>query len=284
MFLLVALLATAATAADGAAPGDADPEPAADLSARPGTHAGETRCAACHTTGDWRAVTFDHGRTGFSLTGRHAGARCTGCHPGGDFQGPVPRACAACHRDVHAGRLGTWCDRCHETTAWRQEPAGVEAHRRTAFPLTGRHALLPCEACHGDRRDRAFSRPTPRCLGCHEVDYGARATAAGVDHAAAGFGEDCRRCHGAWRFSPGSYPEHAACFQIASGPHAGIACRQCHVAGLPPIPAGGALGCATDTADCLRCHGLPGIQERHAGVAGFQPFNRRCYECHRFAG
>jgi hypothetical protein len=246
-------------------------------------HAGETRCAACHTTAGWSDVAFLHDRTGFPLTGRHKEIPCADCHRGDDFSRAVARACVACHRDVHRGRLGTRCDGCHDAGGWGNEPFGAEAHRRTGFPLTGRHALLPCEECHGDRRDRSFGRANPRCIGCHEADYSLRTAAAGVDHVAFGFGEDCRSCHGTWRFSPADFGAHEACFQIARGPHAGISCRDCHDAGLPPMTAG-AFSCGSDTADCLRCHSMPGIQAKHSGVAGFQPFNRRCYECHRFSG
>jgi hypothetical protein len=272
--LLAAALSTGATA----------PFPAVDASLARGAGAVDTRCASCHTTADWREVTFAHDRTGFPLTGRHREIACGACHPDSGFGQPLPTACAPCHRDVHLGRMGTGCGRCHDTSSWRPEEATLpEAHRQTAFPLLGRHAVLPCEECHGDRRDRAFDRPSPRCIGCHEADFGLRAAAAGVDHALAGFSQDCRRCHGPWRFSPAAWPEHDACFQISRGPHAGIACRDCHDAGLPPFTPG-ALSCASDSADCLRCHSMPGIQSDHSGVAGFQPANRRCYECHRFAG
>ena len=143
---------------------------------------------------------------------------------------------------------------------------------------------MACESCHGDRRDRAFARATPRCIGCHEQDYLLRTAAAGIDHAAVGFGEDCGQCHGTWSFAEATFGEHDHCFQISRGPHAGIACRGCHDAGLPAVVPGAAFSCATDTADCLRCHTMPGIQAKHSGVAGFQPANRRCYECHRFSG
>jgi hypothetical protein len=253
---------------------------APDLSARPGPHGAETNCAACHVAAGWKQVRFDHERTGFPLTGRHQQVTCQACHPGGDFQKPVARACAACHRDVHGGGMGSRCDRCHDTASFHEPGFGPESHRRTAFPLTGRHALLPCEACHGDKRDRTFSRPAVRCEACHQADL-ARATAAGTDHAAAGFTGDCRTCHGTWRFSPSTFPAHEQCFAIRGGPHAGIACKDCHTT-VPPV-ASATLSCTSGTADCLRCHRSPEIDQRHAGVPGFVASNGRCYECHRFA-
>ncbi len=265
--------------------------PGPDLAVRPpgvvGHVCGETRCAFCHTADGWKKVTFSHDKTGFPLTGRHRDVTCAACHQGGDFAKPVPRACAACHRDVHAQRLGQRCDRCHDTGTFKQASFGPEQHRRTAFPLTGRHAAIPCEECHGDRRDRAFARPVSQCLGCHQQDFD-RTTLDPrlLNHQVAGFGTDCRGCHGAWRFYPGTFPAHQACFDIKAGPHAGIACRDCHTGGIPPLVAGQVLTCApvpaaVAPADCMHCHGNPASD--HAGVAGYQPSNPRCYECHRFS-
>ena len=44
-----------------------------------------------------QSADFDHLRTGFPLTDRHAQARCESCHQNGIFQG-TPRDCASCHR------------------------------------------------------------------------------------------------------------------------------------------------------------------------------------------
>jgi hypothetical protein len=259
------------------------PAPAAtntvDLAPRPGAHAGgDTRCGSCHTAADWKQVTFAHDRTGFPLTGRHQLVSCQACHAGGRFDQPVPKACSACHRDVHARRMGARCDRCHDTGSWKEASFGPEAHRRTNFPLTGRHAVIPCEQCHGDRRDRTFSRPTSACIACHQADYD-RTAGAAIPHAGV-FPTDCRGCHSTWRFSPGTWAAHDACFQISSGKHAGIACTRCHSAGLPPVPAGTLTCSAAPPANCMSCHS----PAEHPTVAGFNPpSNQKCYECHRIA-
>ncbi|HSM92663.1 MAG TPA: cytochrome c3 family protein [Anaeromyxobacteraceae bacterium] len=213
----------------------------------------ETRCGACHTPDGWDRVTFDHARTGFALEGAHRTAACRGCHPASDFKRAVPRACVACHRDAHAGRLGTRCTHCHDAVAWREPTFGPDAHRRTGFPLDGRHAVLPCEECHGDRRDRSFARPTRRCAACHGPDL-ARAAVVAFDHVAAfGNADDCRRCHGAWSFSPGYVPGHDACFPIRTGAHAGIKCLRCHTA-FPPFPWTGNCADGLATLACVGCH------------------------------
>lgn len=278
--LLLAPLAAAAAPQPKAAGGPPD------LAARPGAapgHGGDTRCAACHTAEGWGQVKFAHERTGFPLEGRHRDVQCRACHASGTFAEPVPRACAACHRDVHQGKLGQRCQQCHDAVAWSEPTFGPDAHRRTAFPLTGRHAVTPCEECHGDRRDRAFQRPTVACIGCHEEDW-VRASSGGasVDHDQAGFPQDCRRCHGPWSFSPATLPGHEACFAITSGPHVRYPCLRCHTGGVPQVDYGQPFTCTSvPDPNCIGCHGT--VAGEHQGVAGYQPVNRKCYECHRFA-
>jgi hypothetical protein len=273
------------------APSLEGPRPRPDLVAHPVEphRPGETRCAFCHTAEDWKRVTFAHDRTGFPLTGRHREVTCSACHARGDFSAPLPRACSACHRDVHAQRLGQRCDRCHETTSFRQASFGPDAHRRTNFPLTGRHALIPCQACHGDRRDRDFDRATVRCLGCHEQDYQRTSTDPRLlDHLKAGFSTDCRQCHGPWRFGAAAFPAHEACFSIRSGPHAGVACRDCHTGGIPAFVSGQPLTCSATPAgvppaDCRHCHDASKHPNVGPGGPPTRTDNATCYLCHRFA-
>jgi hypothetical protein len=260
--------------------------PAPDLSARPAPdrgHGGSTHCAACHTADGWRKVAFAHDRTGFALTGRHAEIACGACHEGSDFSRPLARNCASCHQDVHAGRLGQRCDRCHAVTSFGEAAFDVAAHRRTGFPLSGRHASIPCEECHGNRRDRSFARAIVDCAGCHQADYDRTALdPQAVNHAAAGFPRDCRGCHGAWRFTPGKFLAHDFCFGINAGPHAGIACRDCHTTSIPKYLAGQPMTCAaTPAPDCIRCHS--NVAPAHVNVPGFVNSNDRCYQCHRFS-
>jgi hypothetical protein len=239
----------------------------------------EVRCGACHSAEGWDRVTFDHARTGFPLDGAHRGAPCRGCHAGSDFKKAVPRACVACHRDVHAGRLGTRCQDCHDAVAWKEPTFGPEEHRRSDFPLDGRHAVLPCTECHGDVRDRSFSRPTRRCFDCHDADL-LRATASGVDHAGFGAAPDCRTCHGAWSFSPGYLPGHDVCFPIRAGRHSGIACMRCHTS----LPASLTIsGCNSSTFDCRRCHSCAAYAGGHGDVGGYSSQCNSadsCYNCH----
>ncbi len=145
-----------------------------------------TQCAQCHSTTAWKPATFDHNQTAFPLTGAHAQAACEACHQNGVYQG-TPTDCYACHQqdDAHNGQFGTQCAQCHSTTAWK--PATFD-HNQTAFPLTGAHAQIACEACH---QNGQYSALPTSCVACH---------AEPTFHAGA-FGTDCQACHSttAWR-------------------------------------------------------------------------------------
>jgi hypothetical protein len=266
--LLVPLLLAAAPAA-----------PQVPLSAMPG-HAGNTPCAQCHTPDSWKTVSFDHDRTGFRLTGAHRGAACQGCHAGA-FESPVPMTCGGCHRDPHRGELGQRCEGCHETTTWAST-FSADAHRRTSFPLNGRHAFIPCNECHPDARDRGFSGNAVTCERCHLKDYQGTAGTS-VDHAANHFPLTCLTCHDAWSFRRATWPQHDRCFLITGGPHAGVTCLGCHTS-LRGATASGT--CSTNTASCTRsgCHGRStDAQHPVRDVPGYQYKDRKCWECHRFS-
>jgi hypothetical protein len=238
----------------------------------------DTRCDACHSAAGWRPVTFDHSRTGFPLEGRHVSATCRACHgTSSDFTAPVATSCAACHRDVHIGEFGNRCASCHDPFGWATR-FGPDAHRATNFPLTGRHAAIPCEECHRNQRDRTFTRATADCFACHQADY-ARTAGTPLDHVRAGFGTDCNSCHFPTRFKGARFAGHDACFQLSRGPHAGIGCLDCHSTLTSLVAAG---TCSTNTADCMRCHACSHVTQTHANVGGFQCSNRKCYECHSF--
>jgi hypothetical protein len=251
----------------------------ASPSARPPAHAtADTRCEACHSPAGWTPVSVDHSRTGFPLEGRHLRASCRSCHGSSqDFSAPVATSCAACHKDVHTGEFGSRCASCHDPFAWASR-FGADAHRATNFPLTGRHAAIPCEECHLNQRDRKFTRATVDCYACHQADY-ARTAGTALDHVRAGFGTDCKSCHFPTRFKGARFAAHDACFQISAGKHAGIGCLDCHST-VTSFTASGT--CSTNTADCMRCHSCSHTTQTHAKVGGFQCRNRKCYECHQF--
>jgi len=82
-------------------------------------------CGDCHNANSWRLWSFDHEKTDFPLTGAHEGFNCNGCH-----RDPPPEetsaACVSCHEpdDVHRGRFGRNCSRCHNTEKFNRVRIG----------------------------------------------------------------------------------------------------------------------------------------------------------------
>jgi hypothetical protein len=275
--LLVAALAFG-SAAVAAPPTPRAPTPPSPKPAPPPKRAATGECGDCHTQNRWSEVSFEHARTVFPLEGAHARASCRACHVA-DFRARVATTCAGCHRDRHAGELGVHCEGCHEPTTWTDTLFGADAHRRTAFPLLGKHAAIPCQECHGELRDRTFSRAPTACIGCHAADF-ARASARTVDHLAAGFSTDCQSCHATWSFTPARFAAHDTCFPLGGGAHASLRCQQCHsrTAGLVPTGA-----CRTQTVTCASCHAHQCARSdaQHANVMGYACVSQKCYECHQ---
>jgi hypothetical protein len=245
---------------------------------------GSTPCAACHATSSWADVRFNHERTGFPLTGKHARTSCKACHVL-DFTTPLPRTCGGCHRDVHAGELGARCESCHDTGDWRSR-FDADAHRRTNFPLFGAHAALPCTECHLEARERRFSRSAVDCQACHAETAVVRTMGQSVDHQALGFDtRSCRECHSASAFKPALFPSHDECLPITVGPHRGVACESCHTGNTRPLGR-----CRTGTATlCLSCHVNTGgggvVTETNAVhaekmVPGYAYVGAKCAQCH----
>jgi len=235
-----------------------------------------TPCEKCHTVDGWAPARFGHDRTGFPLEGAHQRAPCVSCHTV-SFEQRLSTSCAGCHQDVHQQEFGLQCNGCHTETSWRPLFT-VDAHRRTGFPLTGRHALLPCEECHQAKRDARYTRNARDCASCHEPDY-QRASLLMLDHRRSGVSTDCRGCHQPTAFRPATYIPHEACFPLVRGAHRGIGCAQCHA------QSGGLVAdgrCDTGTADCRSCHThqCDAMGPVHEGVAGYDCQSPKCIGCH----
>lgn len=241
-------------------------------------------CSACHTAAGWDlspeadGARFEHAQTGFPLRGAHRSVACTGCHRSGR---PTPRTCSGCHEDAHAARLGEACADCHSPGDWRDAQT-LERHRRTRLPLTGRHAIIDCTACHRRTTDRAFTHVPADCFACHEQEYRGTTHPAHVgdpaNSAVRPFPRDCGACHRTTTWSeavtnPSIFEAavpagHDLRFVVSFGKHRGAACDSCHTA-LPRRPREvRCSGChdpqrahrrrqamvTVSAAGCLRCH------------------------------
>jgi hypothetical protein len=156
-------------------------------------------CASCHVTTSFADVTFDHAKSRFPLTGKHAKTACAGCHRPERVSGattmirykPLDTSCGSCHTDAHAGqflasvaavgvdapvRKGRDCSACHPTTSFKKTSFDHGDPRFTTYKLEGRHAKVACARCHptvkvADGVETVRYRPLPRaCEGCH-VDF-----------------------------------------------------------------------------------------------------------------
>ena len=117
-------------------------------------------------------------------------------------------AAAAKTRSPHR-QTGLDCTQCHTTANWKEVHFD---HAKTAFPLAGRHAALPCLACH---QVADFSTAQPACSSCH------------TDEHQGALDLDCARCHTPAGWRPTAFDHDQAAFPLW-GAHRAVACVQCH--------------------------------------------------------
>ncbi len=206
-------------------------------------------CARCHSTEGWPPTAFDHTRTGFPLTGRHAEIACRACHT--DWQTKLRPACDSCHTSPHEPTLRMACTDCHDPTGpWDQLKYTHE--RKDLFVF---HTLIRCNQCHLQHR---FTAASTNCTSCH------------TDYHEGAMGADCYRCHRwpAWRVVSFDHAETG--FPLV-GAHLALECGDCHrdVQTFRIIPR---------PMQCADCH------EKHYRTATF-PHARygaglNCQECH----
>jgi hypothetical protein len=247
-------------------------------------------CLECHDTRDWKpAPQFDHARTNYPLTGKHASVRCDDCHLSPQVvvrrtaQGqPVPvyrplryQACSACHKDPHAGALGADCVKCHQTEGFTRIARGAFDHDRTRYPLRGRHAAVACDRCHDFGSARGKRPPFATCASCHADPHAGTATLAGRR-------ADCAECHDVGGFRPATLmvAQHRSTRYPLEGKHQTVACAACHVKN-PPSVTKARLGTAGTLirpafARCRSCHGDDHGTQVAAGSD--------CRDCHAVAG
>lgn len=207
-------------------------------------------CADCHTQTRWKEARFDHAKTRFPLTLKHANVACVDCHANNAFKN-TPLTCVGCHRkdDRHKGHLGEKCETCHNAGNWR-DVAAFDHDRDTRYPLRGKHRGARCESCHtgASLRDKA---PTA-CIGCHRVDDKHNGT----------LGTQCADCHVERGWREAKFDHDTATFALR-GKHRDVECKDCH---KDPRSYKGTPG------DCLACHKKDDKHETRYG--------ERCAVCH----
>ena len=243
-----------------------------------------TRCADCHTAQAWKPARFDHARDAkLALKGGHAGLACGACHTEG-LAAKLSTDCASCHRadDVHRGRRGDDCERCHSEKSWKTE--NFDHDRMTDFALRGAHQEVRCEGCHTGTLGHEKLATT--CEGCHrddDVHRGQQGTA-------------CNSCHNERGWTDKVFFEHDVSRFPLLGMHATVACEQCHATRRFQDVGVDCKGCHVDDDvhlgrlgdDCERCHN-PNAWKLwrfdHDQQTGFPLHGAHetldCHSCHR---
>ncbi len=217
-------------------------------------------CFDCHDGVDRFGKPFDHSKFNFTLVGKHSLARCEQCHQGAlklaDFSSASPD-CLGCHTkdDIHTGNLGKNCGSCHQPAGWS---GATFDHSKALFPLSGKHASVPCNQCHGPGSDgKVIYTGTPQtCYACHAKD----------DHHQGQFGQDCGACHSPVDWTQATFDHSKSAFPL-TGAHLKVDCNACHKPGST-----GAIVFAGLSTVCVSCHSEPAY---HQGL-----FGTVCETCH----
>lgn len=244
-------------------------------------------CESCHTAADWSpAPKFDHARSQYQLTGKHADVACEKCHttpPGRATETtravavfkPVPHAdCVACHRDPHGGRLRGTCSNCHVTTSFSTVEGRSFSHDRTRYPLSGRHALVSCGSCHAGYPKRIDRPQFSTCAGCHTDPHRGQATVAGKV-------VDCASCHTVSGFTPSTFTvaQHAQAAYPLQGRHATVSCAGCHTRRGTATRGQREVVMRPAANRCESCHA-----DAHAGQLAGRTGGGACATCHTPTG
>jgi hypothetical protein len=198
-------------------------------------------CERCHTPETWivKDIKLVHQQSRFPLVGIHQSIDCAQCHKeynNLNFQ-PIGASCYSCHsvdynntqnpKHASAG-FSTACESCHSINSkfWT-----TQNFQHDFFPLTGRHKIDNCFACH---KQGSFAGLSKDCVSCHLTNYN---SSTNPPHTTLGFGTDCQTCHTtAVGWQPAAFAIHNNYFPLV-GAHATTAtCSSCHNGNYSNIP------------------------------------------------
>ena len=234
------------------------------------------KCHSEHNGREFRIINFDpkgfdHNKTGYSLTGKHAEIDCNKCHQPKfvsnlnlkrikDTYLGLTENCYTCHEDYHQITLGNNCGSCHNTISFK--PAAKFDHSSVAFRLTGAHEKVECIKCHlKEKRNgkdfQVFKGVVfESCESCHRDFHKGK------------FGKECKNCHSTSSFKDINKKEfdHNKTNFPLRGAHAEVKCFGCH---------GNNLNSKPKFAKCTDCH-----KDAHFGEFTVNKIIRDCTDCH----
>jgi hypothetical protein len=193
-------------------------------------------CTQCHTESSFTNFIgrgkFDHNQTNFELKGRHKTINCFECHNQTSNANTVfqdilnisENNCIECHDDVHEGKFGFECIKCHtEESFFTLKDMEFFDHSVTNFPLEGEHVGVDCNSCHGERLMESID--FSECKNCH-VDYHSG------EFTKNGTSPDCIECHTLdekFAYTTYGFEDHKASSFPLEGSHMATPCFACHV-------------------------------------------------------
>ncbi|VAW80431.1 hypothetical protein MNBD_GAMMA12-2865 [hydrothermal vent metagenome] len=148
------------------------------------------------------------------------------------------KQCANCHTE-HIGRKGDIIKMNKNTFD----------HKKTNFPLKGKHRQTSCKSCHKPKK--LYRDASPKCYSCHKDD----------DRHKKRLGKKCEDCHKpkGWRHTEFDHSETE--FEL-TGAHKKIACENCHAN-------------EQYKKTVKECHSCHKINDIHKGQLG-----KKCNTCH----
>jgi hypothetical protein len=260
-------------------------------------------CSSCHGFNSFKpAVNFDHSKSKFNLTGKHKDTECIKCHTkekknGKDFQtfnGINFSSCLSCHKDVHNGKFGNDCTKCHNTNSFHDINKSSFDHNKTIFPLLGKHNQVECSTCH--KTNLTAKLKHQNCSDCHS-DYHKTEFA---NHKNKG---ECSVCHTVEGFTPSLFTleEHQKTKFPLTGKHLALPCSNCHLKNeiwTFDKQGNNCIDCHENihktelkekyliNNNCALCHGVEGwnIVTFEHKLTGFELLGRhaakKCVDCH----
>jgi hypothetical protein len=242
-------------------------------------------CFSCHNEHHGRnfkivrfdTLKFDHKDSRFELLGKHKTLACKSCHKSelirvkksqktgaGSYLG-LGTKCLDCHADYHQNSLSTNCLNCHNNTAFK--PVTGFDHKKTKFPLLGKHQSVECVKCHkitesdGKKSQKFTGIAFSACTDCHKDIHENK------------FGKDCRKCHNEESFKKVAGIntfDHGKTDYPLEGKHLTVECKSCHKQNLTAKLSFG---------QCTDCH-----KDYHKGQLKKPGIKSDCKDCHTLAG
>jgi Zn finger protein HypA/HybF involved in hydrogenase expression len=216
-------------------------------------------CKHCHTDHKGRdrdivnldTESFDHKQTDFELKGAHRTLSCVLCHTKAlKKYRNAPSVCYDCHKkdDVHKGKLGEECDKCHNEKNWREQ--AFDHDKDTEYKLIGKHKDIDCKLCHADEH----YKNTPKdCYSCHLIN----------DVHNGRYQNKCEKCHSSNEWKKLTFDHGKDTKFPLEGRHKEVKCDTCHIKG----PYDKKL-----KTSCFSCHEK---DDEHKGRNG-----EKCKDCH----